>query len=293
MNNENTQRFNILSKVDKAFAPIPNRKKTVSKVEKFAWSTSGVKGEFRWINKNDLNIDGRYQRDKVSDKKVLDIARDWDWLLVGVLSVIQREDGSLWVFDGGHRTRASFSRHDVTELPCMVHQVSSLTDEAKAFVARNTMVSNVSAVDRFKASCFAGEPIAKNVQAILEEFELEVVKGGNLKERQISCIGSLQHCVEIDFEGTRKVLGFLLDMNPEKNVTNKVLKGMFTLWNHFKPQFDVIDKYGEKISLHSHRAIEIKINEFVAECNKSGEVIFAKAILQIINYKLKTKRLEW
>ena len=105
MSTSNGTGLNILSKVDRSLAPVPNpnRAVAVSKRDKFDWSTGGSRGEFRWIAKNDLNIDSRYQRDQVSEAKVMEIARDWDWLLLGCISVIEREDGSLWVFDGGHQ----------------------------------------------------------------------------------------------------------------------------------------------------------------------------------------------
>lgn len=284
--------LNILSKVDRSMAPVPNRSAAVAKRDKFDWSTGGSRGVFRWIAKNDLNIDSRYQRDQVSEAKVRDIARDWDWLLLGCVSVIEREDGSLWVFDGGHRARASFFRDDVKELPCMVHKVATVNEEAKAFVARNTMVSNVAAYDRYKASVCAEEPIAISVQSILDEFCLTASKGGASGAGYLSCIGTLQSCVKEDAEDARKVLRFLLSIAGDRLVVGKVLSAMFTLYRHFKPRFDVLEKYGEKIARHSQREIEVKIGQFATECGKGGNVIGAKAILELINHKNRT-RIEW
>lgn len=283
-----------MSKVDRSLAPVPNPKRevTVSKRDKFDWSTGGSCGEFRWIAKNDLNIDSRYQRDQVSDAKVREIARDWDWLLLGCISVIEREDGSLWVFDGGHRARASFFRDDIKELPCMVHRVATVNEEAKAFVARNTMVSNVAAYDRHRASVCAAEPVALSVQAILDEFGLTVIKGGASGAGYLSCIGTLQSCVKEDAEDAKKVLRFLLSIAGERLVVGKVLAAMFTLYRHFKPKFDILEKYGEKISRHSQREIEVKISQFTTECGKGGNVIGAKAILELINHRNRI-RVEW
>lgn len=294
MSSDNGTGVNILSKVDRSLAPVPNpnRAVAVSKRDKFDWSTGGSRGEFCWIAKNDLNIDSRYQRDQVSEAKVREIARDWDWLLLGCLSVIEREDNTFWVFDGGHRARAAFFRDDVNELPCMVHKVATVNEEAKAFVARNTMVSNVAAYDRYKASVCAEEPIALQVQAILNEFGLTATKGGTSSAGYISCIGTLQSCVKDDAEDAKKVLRFLLSIAGDRLVVGKVLAAMFTLYRHFKPRFDVIDKYGEKLSRHSQRAIEIKIDEFSKEVGKSGHVVGAKAILELINHKNRV-RVEW
>ena len=75
-------------------------------------------------------------------------------------------------------------------------------------------------------------------------------------------------------------------------MTGKVLTAMFTLHQHFKADFDVIDRHGEKISRHSQREIEVKMNQFATECGKNGSVICAKAILDLINHRNRT-RIAW
>lgn len=290
MNVENAGN-NILSKIDRSLTPVPGRVSAIKR-EKYDWSTGGSRGEFHWVDKHDLNIDGRYQRDQCSEDKVRTIARGWDWLILGVLSVIRREDGSLWVFDGGHRARASFLRDDVESLPCMVHEVGSVNAEAKAFVARNTMVSTVSSRDRYKASVVAGEPCAEQAAALLAEHGLELsLRSGSGK---ILCIGALQQCVNDDYDNASKTLGLCVKIAGDASVSGNILKAVFTLQKHFLPAVDIIATYQDRLLGHSQRELEIKINQFSAECGgKKGSVIGAKALLQVINHKLKTRRLEW
>lgn len=282
---------NVLSKVDRSLAPTPGGASVIKRT-KFDWTPGGKVGEFSWIKKEELNIDGRYQRDQISEEKVREIARKWDWLLLGTVSVIQREDGTFWVFDGGHRTRAAFFRDDVECLPCMVHEIGEVSDEAKAFVARNTMVSNVSAIDRYRAAICAGEPTAVTTQNIMNELGLTAVKGGVTKGQYLACIGTLQKCVDTNAEDAMKVLEFCLSLAGEHLVSGKVLSAMFTLHQHYKSDFDVIDRFGEKISRHSQREIEVKIGQFSTECGKGGAIIGAKAILELINHKSRN-RLQW
>lgn len=85
---------------------------------------------------------------------------------------------------------------------------------------------------------------------------------------------------------------FLLKLPRDRQLTGQVLTAMFTLQRHFLPKVDIIEKYGEKISRHSLREIEIKIAQFSAECGKGGSVIAAKAILEMINHRSR-QRLEW
>ena len=153
--------MNILNKQCKALAPtFGNAAASVSKREKFSWAEPCTPGTFLMIEKDALNIDGTYQREEVSKSKVLEIARDWDWKLLGTLSVIMRKDGTFWVVDGGHRCRASFFRDDIKELPCMVFEAEDEKTEAKAFVGTNTMKSSVSAYHKHRAAVKTGEPIA-------------------------------------------------------------------------------------------------------------------------------------
>lgn len=281
--------INILDKTDKSLAPMPSGG-GVPKRSKFEWSTGGCEGTFEWIDKNDLNIDGHYQRDQCSEAKVKTIARDWDWLLCGAISVIRRHDGTLWVFDGGHRTRASFYRDDISVLPCLIHYADNVNDEAKAFVARNTMLTGVAAFDRFRASVVAGEPIAIKVGELLQEFNLTAVKGGFTTKGYISCIGAISEIVSSNFEDAKKVLEFCIEIAGEHNVVGRVLLAVFTLHQHFKSDFDILDRYADKLRMHSQKEIELRINQFTAECGgKGGHVIHAKAILELVNHKKRVK----
>jgi len=279
---------NILSHVDRSIGKIQK----MPKREVYKWTSTSKPGVFMMIPKKQLNIDGRYQREEVSREKVMSIARDWDWLIFGTVCVIRRDDGSLWVFDGGHRTRASFYRDDITELPCMVHEISSLTDEAKAFVARNTMVSNVSALARFRASACAEEPVAVQAKEMLERHGLSVVKNSTQPET-FSAIGSLVDCIKQNATIAEQALQFACRVNRDAGPSAMVLIGLFTLQSHFLQQgIDMMAEHGDKILTHSQKEIEIRIRQMRAETGKGGSAVYAKAILDLVN-KGKRNRIQW
>jgi len=279
---------NILSHVDQAFASVHK----TAKREVYKWTQPSQQGVFMMILKKQLNIDGRYQREEVSREKVMSIARDWDWLICGTISVIRRDDQTFWVFDGGHRTRAAFYRDDITELPCMVHDMSSLTDEARAFVARNTMVSNVSALARFRASTCANEPISVQATNMLERNGMHVVKNSTTRDT-FSAIGSLIECIKQNPEVAETVLGFCCRLNRDTGPSGVLMHGMFVLQMHFlQSKIDLIATCGEKILIHSQKEIEIRVRQMRAETGKGGATIYAKAILELIN-KGKRIKLAW
>ena len=279
---------NILSHVDQSIGTVHKTPKR----EVYKWTGSSAPGTFLLIPKTELNIDGRYQRDEVSKEKVVSIARDWDWLLFGTLCVIKRENSSFWVFDGGHRTRAAFFRDDITELPCMGHEVSSLTDEAKAFVARNTMISNVSALARFRAANCAEEPTAVRVTALLAKLGLKICKNADRPDT-IKAIGSLMHCVEENPEVAERVLEFCLGLQRDGGISQIVLVGLFTLQTHFaKQEIDLLNDFGNKLLTFSQKEMEIRVRQLRAETGKGGSAIYARALLDLLN-KGKRNKLEW
>ena len=147
---------NILDKKDKSIVPNPVRGGT-PKEEKWKWARPSSPGTYRQINKSELNIDDRYQRDEQSRDRVMRIARDWDWSLFEVLMVAERSDGTFWVFSGGHRVRASFYRSDIQALPCLVFSMNDVADEARAFIAVRKMSSSIKALDTYRACvCSSG-----------------------------------------------------------------------------------------------------------------------------------------
>lgn len=264
---------NILDKCDKSMAPTCGSP-AVSKTEKYNWATGGPQGEFMLIDKRELSIDDAYQRGQISEAKVREIARNWDWLFLGAISVVVRPDGSYWIFDGGHRVRAAFYRSDISALPCMVHPLESLSAEAKAFVARNTMVSNVSAMDRHQASITAGEPVALQTKALLDKFGIRAVKRA-LNSHSIACIGSLRKAVAEDYDDASRTLEFCIQQASGEAITRDVFEGIFTLQRHFSGKFDFLEEHGPRLSKFTAREMQLRIRQYRAETGKGGEKIYA------------------
>jgi hypothetical protein len=92
---------------------------------KYAWAKTDEPGKLAYINKNILNVDSSYQR-TLRDNTRLFIARNFSWAAFGVLSVANRSDGSLYVFDGQHRLAAAMERPSITQVPCVVFNVADI-----------------------------------------------------------------------------------------------------------------------------------------------------------------------
>lgn len=281
---------NILDKKDKslytAFGGV-----AVSKVERFNWRAVGKKGQFSQISKHLLNIDGRYQREQVRPLKVLEIAKNWDWAMLGSISVVQRDDGSYWVFDGGHRTRAAFYRDEIDELPCMVFKFSDLSEEAKVFLGKNLMTTTVNAIDKFKASVCAEDENALATKELIKSFGLKVSRKAT-KSTDVKCIKTVQEMVAENHDLARRCVGFVLQVADGEPLSASCLRGLFALCQHFSGRVDILAKYGEKLSRYSQKEMEVRMRQMKAECGKGGAKIEALAIMDLIN-KGKRNKLSW
>ena len=270
----------------------PGGKTTTSKAEKNNWPDINDKGDFQWVPLTMLNIDGRYQRAQVSKGKVLRIAREWNWLLCGTLLVVRRTDGSLWIFDGGHRARAAFYRDGVDEMPCMIYNLSSLSDEAKAFVDRNTMISGVRAVTKYKAMIVAGDQTAKDIAALMDELGIDV-NGSAHSPYQLSCIGAVIGLFVRNRDIAERYIRLLAVAAKRDGVCIKanLLGGFFEVGNKYDDE-KTHAKMESLIEKNSLQTFDIKIRQHKAETGKGGAVSAARAILGMYNYK-KQNKMKW
>lgn len=273
---------NILDRSDRSLPDFRGAKTRIPQRTKNNWSQGGKQGRFCMVDKNDLNIDGRYQRSQVSEAKVLEIARNWDWALLGVVLVVERNDGTYWVFDGGHRTRATFYRDDIQALPCMVYSMDELSEEAKAFLGKNLMITNVSSVDKYKAAVVAKDDTACKASKLLADVGIEVTASSK-SAKKLTCIGTLLTMIDKDEALAKRCLLFCVGQAEAVNVSCIVMRGVFALCHHFADRVDVLDKFGEKLARHSQAEMLVRIRQMRAECGKGGEKVEALALLSLIN----------
>lgn len=137
--------------------PVANGMATpmLSKVERYGWKTAEGMGVMRLIDKRELRVDHVYQRDENNEDKILAMARNWSWLACGAL-IVGHRSGLYYVIDGQNRWAASMKRQDIANLPCVVFEVADVADEARGFLAANTLRKGLSSVDRLKPRKVAG-----------------------------------------------------------------------------------------------------------------------------------------
>lgn len=253
------------------------------KQEKYKWKAPGPQGEFRLIPKKKLNIDGDYQRDQVSVDKVLRIAREWDWRLFGVLAVVEREDLTLWVYDGGHRCRGAFRRDDIDELPCMVFKLSDKALEAEAFVGTNTMKTGVSAFHLHRARKQFKDPVAVKVAAIVDKYGYRVVQ----EEQKFGfrAVHTLEKMVKRDEVLAERVFAACTKIALDgEQIPQRVMGALFECQCKLEGRADILSgDYLEKLVAKTLSGIKREIESMIARVQKGGPLVAALGVLEVIN----------
>lgn len=149
------------------------------KIARYDWAVPGDDGQYRCIAISDLKIDHSYQRAEVGDDTILTIARGFKWSAFGVLVVMERANGTLYVVDGQQRLAAVKRRGDIDKVPCMVFQSTGKDHEAQAFLDLNTARRKVSALDKFVAAARANIDPAKSISAWMRAEGFTITKNGH------------------------------------------------------------------------------------------------------------------
>lgn len=148
-----------------------------------------------------IQIDITYQRSLRHDL-VNRIARAWDIVKAGPILVSERDDGSLWCVDGGHRMAGALQ---AGEEEIFAHVVHGLTceEEAELRLARNDRKSDTQ-FEKFQTRLAMGDPIVEAISETVLQNGTKV----NLSPQTYNGINALA-CLETlyNVDGQGIVLG--------------------------------------------------------------------------------------
>lgn len=116
---------------------------------------------------NRLTVDRRVQRTKRNEAKIAKLMRDWDWNLVGLLTVSRRDTGEEVLLDGDHRNEVIRRLTDNTGTsPCKVYEGLTRAQEADMFIKLNPG-NQPTLMDRFRVETQIEESAAKRIEQIV------------------------------------------------------------------------------------------------------------------------------
>jgi len=263
-----------------------------SKVDVYKWGVKDQRGTYRDVPKRLLNVDHEYQRTKVSNSRVLEIAKDWSWVACNTLAVARRLDGTLWVMDGQHRKLAADKRDDIQDLPCLVFPVTEKVEEAKGFLNTNIVRGPVSMYDRFNAMVMAGDEHAQAVKRMVEHTGFTI--GRTATANSVACLKALldEHRRNSVLAG--RIWQLTVAICQGEPVVDRLYSGLCYL-EHFM----VRNSFGSLLEAHNREKliqagatkIVQKIHQFSAYYGKGGAKVWAQGIADLLNHQRRTRRI--
>lgn len=156
----------------------PSLPESAAKVGQYGWTELGPHVPTRELPVRSLQVDMTYQRDTLSEDKVLGIASRWNFGSAGVLTVSQRADGSYWVVDGNHRREAALRRGDIARLSCKVVTGLTVPQEAELFRQLNMYRTNVNSYTKYRSALVAGDATVQACEEMLNRHGLKIGQEG-------------------------------------------------------------------------------------------------------------------
>lgn len=182
-----------------------------------------LKGVFMWVNKTELTIPwDEYQRDRTNSSRAKEIAISWNWVAVGTLIVILRADRSHIVADGGTRLSAAKMRPDISDLPCMVHEVESAEQEAEIFLWINVHRDRLRVAELQHAELCARADIAVSADRFMTTLKRGGVSCDSIEA--IRAVLARKHA-----PSARKLLPLLCELGKGRLLSRRVLKGLVSV----------------------------------------------------------------
>lgn len=278
-----TYRIDIMSQ-DESKTPLG-----VDKLSRYGWETQNKKGDLRWLPKTCLNVDGSYQRDPKHRTKILDIARNWNWVSLAAIVVSQRSDDTYWVIDGQHRVMAAMKRSDVDLLPCVVHQIDNVQREAEAFIDTNTGRKPVQAHEKHKAALLARDEVAIMVQELLDSGGKHICTGGSAADG-IKCIGLLNKLVSRSYDDLATIWPLICELTRGVYCSERIVDGLLFIEKHMPEGQSLSDRrWRNRILSIGNDDLVKAAGEGAAFFSKGGARPWAAGMINRINKGLRTK----
>jgi hypothetical protein len=197
---------------------------------------ANTEGMFKKIHKSSLNIDPRYQREKTALVSKI-VKEGWSWPRCGAINVSHREDGTLWVFDGGNRLRAANQLEQVTMLPCMIYDSDGYQEEAGTFTDVNSARVRVSGHDLQRSAVAAGSEAAIFVENLLRYSAERNMTPGR-------CEKILRESLASTVKGRnilRQIWPAVVNVHEGAPLCGPILRGLYWIEDHAKGHMSLHD----------------------------------------------------
>ena len=265
-----------------------NASNGMTKVEQYKWLMTGKPGDLVYLAKSALQIDHSYQRN-AKNSRVLRLAKRWNWLACGVLTVAMR-GGRYYVVDGQHRLMAALKRSDIESLPCLVFESAEMRDEAVAFRDANKERRPITTFEQWNAELVAQDEPTVFTHAI-------IMKAGRIPSNTagpttVRCLGALVAAARNTRKELEVVWPLVVQVCHGNVLHERVLGALMYLECNLVDGQSVVDKrWREKILRLGFKGIQDASQRAAAFYSKGGTKIWALGVMQELNKGCRTHTL--
>lgn len=264
-----------------------------SKSETHGWVIHGTPGSPKSLPKDALHVDHSYQREAVSNSRILTMAREWYWWACAPLIVALRPSGEYVVIDGQHRLLAACKIQSIVLLPCHVFLVASVEEEARMFYTINVLRKAVTSYEKYKSLNRADDAEVAAVRQMVEETGYKISQ--NESPFTVRCISSLRSWHQKSPEVCRAVWKAASGFHAGEPIKEAVFRGLcYVEWQ--------LSRIGGGLSALTPQnlaklndlgpsAIMQSINRARTYYTVGGERVEAQGIVDLLNKGRRTRRL--
>ncbi len=262
--------------------------KMVNKEKKYKWCVVDEPGNLEWIDKNQIFIDHRYQRDIVPSK-VIELASSWSWIGCGVITIALR-DGKYYVIDGQHRLEAAKKRESVKLLPCIVFKTPDTKTEAIGFLNSNGNRKPMTSYAKYRAELEAGDETAIFVNELLKKYSLTVAETDGTTS--IRAIGRIKDLARLNKDKLSEVFNLCYRLcYPTHQITKIIVDVIDYINNHAENDGKGISDTGlaKRILALGPDAITAAATRSAAMWGRASIKIHAIGVLEAVNKNLHNR----
>lgn len=257
------------------------------KTTAYKWETTDKPGEFMMIDKNQLEVDHSYQRDKISQRKVLELASAWSWIACGALSVAMRA-GKVYVMEGQYRLLAARKRADIKQMPCIVFETQDNQEEAIGFLRANTNRKPISSLDRFKAQVVTDDKAAVMVERLVRSAGRNPGDSGAMDS--IRCMTTMMRWARRKPDELQKIWPLIHSVCTGHPIHGRIVDGLMYIETHLPAGRSLANRkeYGRVLAIGYSALIQAAQAASVFYGN-GGAKVSGTGMLKRINHGSRTR----
>ena len=265
-----------------------NAKSGKAKVDQYKWLMTGKPGELVFLAKTVLEVDHNYQR-QAKNTRVLKLAKRWNWLACGVLTIAKR-GGRYYVVDGQHRLMAALKRVDIERLPCLVFESTEMRDEAVAFRDANKERRPITTFEQWHADLVAEDEATMFANAIITSSGRTPSQTAGAST--VRCLSTTVNAARTNRAELGRVWPLAVQVCAGNALHERVLGALMYLECNLNDGQSMSDKrWREKLVKLGYKGIVDATQRAAAFYARGGPKVWALGVMQELNKGSRTQTL--